>query len=52
MFAHKETWGYSLWVGRAQVGAGVGLDLTFRLGRALTIRETRQWRKRGVLRLS
>ncbi len=53
MYAHKEAWGYSLWVRGIQIGAGVGLDFqAFRLGRAMSKVESRIWNRRGIFKIA
>ena len=50
-YLHVEPWGYSIWQGGKQTGAGVGLNpLAFR-DLALSLAERRMWRKRGLYRL-
>jgi len=49
---HRETWGYSIWIGKIQVGTGVGIKAEdFHVLILDTIQAKRIWRKHGIARL-
>ena len=51
-YVKRESWGYSIWNNKVQIGACVGLDYFALYGIVLTTMQKRIFRKRGVLRLS
>lgn len=47
---YRQTeWGFEIWRGGRQVGAGVGRSIAEEIGRDLTKAEARLLRKRGVM---
>ncbi len=50
-FVKREKWGYSVWRGTQQIGAGVGMEYFPLHGITLTKAQSRIWRKRGVYKL-